>query len=200
MAARLVGLATSGANCSTRLPTEICPQAGGRASTGAATGLLSLRFSGDKPDQIQLPAAAVRPLLELLKHMAQGTPVTMVPLRALLTTQEAADLLRVSRPHLIKLLETEKIPYKKVGTHRRIEYSAVANYQCDRDKAREAAMRRAELRADGRPTEQQQQRRHVESDGVEQDGIAAVETFLNARKLEVGVDLDVGLEQQLLVA
>jgi len=63
------------------------------------SGLLSLRFSGDKPDQIQLPAAAVRPLLELLKHMAQGTPVTMVPLRALLTTQEAADLLRVSRPH-----------------------------------------------------------------------------------------------------
>jgi excisionase family DNA binding protein len=101
---------------------------------------LSVRIPGKHQEYAELPAAAVRPILELLKHMAQGTPVTMVPLRALLTTQEAADLLRVSRPHLVKLLETGKIPFKKVGTHRRIEYSAVVNYQRERDKSREAAM------------------------------------------------------------
>jgi len=104
------------------------------------TDPLSLRVSGTEFDLTQLPAAALRPIMEFLQHMAQGTPVTMVPLRALLTTQEAADLLRVSRPYLIKLLEGGKIPFKKVGSHRRIEYSAVVKYQRERNVAREKAM------------------------------------------------------------
>ena len=76
-----------------------------------------------------LPVAAVRLLQELLREMAQGHAVTMVPVHAELTTQQAANTLNVSRPFLVKLLETGELPHKKIGTHRRIRFDDLMRYK-----------------------------------------------------------------------
>ena len=69
---------------------------------------------------IELPASAVQLLLEILEQMASGNAFTLTSLQAELTTNQAAELLRVSRPFLIKLLENGEMPFRKVGSHRRI--------------------------------------------------------------------------------
>ncbi|QDZ41023.1 helix-turn-helix domain-containing protein [Euhalothece natronophila Z-M001] len=78
---------------------------------------------------IELPASALHLLTEMLSQMAQGNAVTVVPIPAELTTQEAANLLNVSRPHLVKLLEAGEIPFHKVGTHRRVRFEDLMRYK-----------------------------------------------------------------------
>ena len=96
----------------------------------------------DDPDTetIELPAPAVRMLIDILEQMAQGNTVTLIPVHAELTTQEAADMLNVSRPYLIGLLEEGLIEYRKVGTHRRIKFEKLMAYKCQTNAAREAIL------------------------------------------------------------
>ena len=82
---------------------------------------LSVRVGeAGKEQPIELPAAAVALLMEILEAMAAGRGVTLIPENAELTTVQAASILNVSRPHLIKLLSERAIPFRKVGKHRRI--------------------------------------------------------------------------------
>ena len=67
--------------------------------------------------------------VSLARESAQGHAITIMPTHAELTTQQAADMLNVSRPHLIKLLESEEIAFTKVGSHRRIRLQDVIDYK-----------------------------------------------------------------------
>jgi len=89
---------------------------------------------------IELPAGAVTLLLDILGAMASGQGVTLISEDAELTTVQAADILRVSRPFFIKLLEAGQIPYRKVGKHRRIRMEDVMNYKRAIDQQREAVL------------------------------------------------------------
>jgi excisionase family DNA binding protein len=89
---------------------------------------------------IKLPASAVALLIEMLTVMSTGRGVTIIPENAELTTVEAADVLNVSRPFLIKLLEEGKIPHRKVGRHRRIRMEDVMAYKNAIDREREAIL------------------------------------------------------------
>ncbi len=88
----------------------------------------------------ELPAGAVAVLRDLLVFMSRGHGITMFPRLAELTTMQAADMLNVSRPYLIKLLESGDIPYRYVGRHRRVRLEDVIGYKEAIDRRREAVL------------------------------------------------------------
>lgn len=91
---------------------------------------ISLVFrKGSKEVTLPFPIKAFELLMRILDQMAQGNSVTLIPVHALLTTQEAADLLNVSRPFVVKLLKEGKIPFVKVGSHRRIEFKELMKFK-----------------------------------------------------------------------
>ncbi|GAB7546632.1 excisionase family DNA-binding protein [Cupriavidus sp. 8B] len=90
--------------------------------------------------RVELPTSALRLLVDILAELAEGNAVKVVPVHAELTTQEAADLLNVSRPHLVKLLETDALPYHKTGKHRRVRFADLMRFKAERDRASEQAM------------------------------------------------------------
>ena len=101
---------------------------------------VAVRFVEDGQEVIELPAAAVRLLVDLLNEMAKGNAVSLIPTHAELTTQQAAELLNVSRGFVVKLLERQEIPYRKVGTHRRVLFRDLKAYDDRTRQARSEAL------------------------------------------------------------
>ena len=142
---------TRGMFTQTRLTEPLVPTAHDArlalASSQALAPLLSagtapdaqvhLTADGMRPAEIDLPLPIVRLLLGALQEMAAGNAVTLLPIPAELTTRQAAELLRVSRPSLIKMLDAGKLPYRKVGAHRRVRSEDALRY-LQNERARRA--------------------------------------------------------------
>lgn len=92
-----------------------------------------LSIEGEK---VELPQSAVKLLFEILNQIAEGNALTLVPKHASLSTQEGADLLNVSRPFFIKLLETGEMPFQKIGNRRRVFADDLIKYKEKLLKAR----------------------------------------------------------------
>ena len=91
-------------------------------------------------ETVDIPTPAVRLLREVLDQMAHGRGVALTPLHAELTTRQAAELLQVSRTHLVQLLDEGRVPCRKVGSHRRIRVEDVLAYRRETESRRRAAL------------------------------------------------------------
>ena len=101
----------------------------------------TLRVScADGSDEIVLPPEAAKNLLAMLRMMAKGDNVAVTAIDAELTTRQAAQILNVSRPHLVKLLDSGEIPCRMVGSHRRIRRDDVMQYKAVLREKREAIL------------------------------------------------------------
>jgi len=93
-------------------------------------------------DQLIIPETVYETMRSVVNLLAEGDSFQLVPLRKQLTTQQAADLLNMSRPHLIKLLEQKEIPFEYVGSHRRVAFDEVMKYKRTRAQARRKSFSR----------------------------------------------------------
>jgi len=114
-------------------------------STRGDASEISLHFRNRRSvsQNVRLPPLALKLSIEILKQIALGNAVSIAPLRKELTTYEAAEILNVSRPFVIGLLEKGKIPFRRVGTHRRIPLSALLECKRKTDAVRDARGYRA---------------------------------------------------------
>ena len=101
---------------------------------------LSLAVNDNDVRTVTLLPALTESLLEVLRLISSGRGFYMIPVEAQLTTQQAADLLNVSRPFLVKLLENNEIPFTKTGRHRRVRANDIFAYKQERDARRSEAL------------------------------------------------------------
>ena len=133
-------------NLALRLPSAVEAKQAQEAlrllSSVKQRGPRSLQVARNRNENVKVtvPKEAFDLFLEVLGHLANGTAVSIVPVRAELTTQQAADMLNVSRPFLVKLLESGAIPHRKVGAHRRVLMSDIMAYKQSEDDKRKAVL------------------------------------------------------------
>jgi|NGEPerStandDraft_6_1074524.scaffolds.fasta_scaffold111666_1 excisionase family DNA binding protein len=120
---------------------EALPHVRDYLSRHPGAGMVRLRVDDDRVEEtLTVPRGAVELLARILAHMANGQGVSVVPANAELTTQQAADLLNVSRPFLIGLLTAGEIEFRLVGRHRRIRAESLLNYmRADDQRRRQSA-------------------------------------------------------------
>ncbi|MEY8772687.1 helix-turn-helix domain-containing protein [Erwinia sp. ACCC 02193] len=109
-------------------------------STKFETQKISIQDANDQTHQIELPTSSLTLLMKILGELAVGNAVQVVPVHAELTTQEAANILNVSRPHMVKLLEEGKLPFHKTGRHRRVLFADLMHYKAERESESNDAM------------------------------------------------------------
>ena len=110
------------------------------AAFGDGTDPVPARFGAATSEPVDVPTSAVRLLREILVQMARGNGVALTPLHAELTTRQAADLLQVSRTHLVQLLDEGRIPCRKVGAHRRVRVEDIVDYRRETESRRRKAL------------------------------------------------------------
>jgi len=103
---------------------------------------IKLRLTGKADGVVPLPARAVEIIVDLLAAIMERKPFSVLPHEAEVTTKQAADVLNVSRPYLVGLLEKGEIPHRMVGTHRRVLMTDLLNYKKKSDEGRRAAIAR----------------------------------------------------------
>jgi excisionase family DNA binding protein len=101
---------------------------------------LTVTGEGGQTGQLKIPASALRLLFAALSEMSCGNGVSLLPMNAELTTQQAADVLNVSRPYLVGLLEKGEMPFRLVGNQRRVRLQEVMGYKVRTDIDRRAAL------------------------------------------------------------
>ncbi len=140
----------------------VVPEEGEQRDAAAALELVQAYLAGHSgPAAVRLAddTAAGQPLVvphsaltlfaQVLAHLANGRPVSVVPADAELTTQQAADMLNVSRPYLVGLLDAGQIPHRKVGTRRRVRFQDLLAYQkVDEARRRQAVAELTRLSAE----------------------------------------------------
>lgn len=89
---------------------------------------------------VPLPAPAVAMFQAVLEAMANRTPISLIPHDAELSTQQAADYLNISRPYFVKKLDNDELPYRKVGSHRRVRFADLVSYEKKCRQAQEQAL------------------------------------------------------------
>jgi len=110
------------------------------SAAGLANAKADFKVRLDNGTELTLPNSAMRLISHLLIEMSHGNAVTLIPIHANLTTQEAADYLGVSRPHLVSLLTGGKIKFHKVGTHRRVRFGDLQEYRDAQAREREDSL------------------------------------------------------------
>jgi len=105
-----------------------------------AAPLRSAQLVGPDNERVSIPTSLYEALHRIIPLLVRGDAVSLVPVHQEVTTQQAADLLNVSRPHLITLLDRKQIPFTKVGTHRRIRFVDLMRYKLRRDAERRQAI------------------------------------------------------------
>ena len=109
-------------------------------STKVETQKIAIQDADNVTHHIELPTSSLKLLEAILGELALGNAVQVVPVHAELTTQEAANILNVSRPHMVKLLEEGQLPFHKTGRHRRVLFANLMQYKDKRDKESNSAM------------------------------------------------------------
>ena len=99
------------------------------------------RLVGSQGESITLPESVLHVLERVVEVMARGDSITVVPVGREMTTQQAADLLNVSRQYLVRLLDEGRIPFRKTGKHRRVRIEDVLAFKDVRDRDRRAGLR-----------------------------------------------------------
>lgn len=136
-------MANAAADLTRRLPTSEEVQSAAEAATALARAKSedgALIVGGGEGNRLRLAPAISELLVDLLGHVARGEMVTFVPVGTMLTTQQAADMLNVSRPYLSSLLKQGVIPFVPVGSHRRIKLEDLMAYKERRDSNRASAL------------------------------------------------------------
>jgi excisionase family DNA binding protein len=120
--------------------SKIAQESSRRLSRFAGQDRLTLQIpsKGRAAETIELPGPAIGLLMRILTEMSKGNAVTLMPIHAELTTHQAAAILGVSRPFLIKQMKEKKIPFRRIGTHRRVRFQDLMEYknQIDADRAK----------------------------------------------------------------
>lgn len=101
---------------------------------------IQISVQGQSNIIVPLPARAVELIFKLLETMGNGVPISIIPHQAELTTQQAADYLNVSRPFLIQKIDSGELAYRKVGSHRRIKFADLVEYEQKTKKVQDVAL------------------------------------------------------------